>query len=151
MRALEIVWEIFFCSFSSLFQIFLCEASERCYGLSGWFSWMTRRFSDGDSGCPNDTVHSSGRPFFLSGRACLCNLLRGTTFRRHLSSIRMVNPVGLNRILPGVARHFLLSFCFVCLLVFFPCDFYVYFPRARVFFAFYLLPGMFVYLFTVLF
>jgi len=31
MRALEIIREIFFCSFSSFFQILLCEASGRCF------------------------------------------------------------------------------------------------------------------------
>jgi hypothetical protein len=31
MRALEIIWEIFLCSFSFLFQIILFEASGRCF------------------------------------------------------------------------------------------------------------------------
>jgi hypothetical protein len=93
---------------------------------------------DGYFGCPDDSVDLSRRPFFLSGRACLCDLLRDPTFGRHLSSVWTVNPVGLNRILPGVACHFLLSFCFVCCLVLFPCDFYTYFPSACVIFAIYL-------------
>jgi hypothetical protein len=54
MRALKITWEIFLWSFSSLFHIFLCETSGRCV--------LGR--PDGDFGCPDDTVDSSGRRFF---------------------------------------------------------------------------------------
>jgi hypothetical protein len=35
MRALEIIWKIFFYSFSSLFQVLLCEAF-------GWYFWDVR-------------------------------------------------------------------------------------------------------------
>jgi hypothetical protein len=45
--------------------------------------------------------------------------LRGTTFRHHLSSIRMVNPIGLNRVLPAPQPIFLpLLVLFVVLCVF---------------------------------
>jgi len=63
-------------------------------------------------------LYMSGRYFWLSGRydwfvqtSMFLWPLRGTTSRHHLSFVRMVNTVGLNRILPGVAHHFLLSFC----------------------------------------
>jgi hypothetical protein len=52
-----------------------------------------KRSNDG-SGCPDGRVESFGRPFFLSGQACFCDLLRGTTFERHLSSVWTVNSVG---------------------------------------------------------
>jgi hypothetical protein len=52
---------------------------------------------DGVSGCPNGKGASSGRPFSLSKQACLCILLHGTTSGCHLSSVRTVNLVGLNR------------------------------------------------------
>jgi hypothetical protein len=109
-------------------DFFLCEVSGRCCGLSRQFSWLFGRF--GSFKCP----------FFLFGQAYLCDLLRSTTSRRHLSSVRTVNPVGLNRILPSDVRHFLLSFCFVCRLVLFAYDFYAYFPHAHVIFAIYLHP-----------
>jgi hypothetical protein len=61
MRALEITWEIFFCSSSSLFQIFLCEVSGRCVlGRPN----DAPVCPDGDSGCLNDTVDSSEHQFF---------------------------------------------------------------------------------------
>jgi hypothetical protein len=45
--------------------------------------------------------------------------LRCTTFRHHLSSIRMVNPIGLNRVLPAPQPIFLpLLVLFVVLCVF---------------------------------
>jgi hypothetical protein len=67
---------------------------------------------DGDSGCLDDTVLSSKHLCSLFGWACLYDLLRGTTSRRHLSFVRMVYPVRLNRILPGTACHFLFSLLF---------------------------------------
>jgi len=88
-----------------------------------FFIFLVKR-PDNGFGCPDGRVDSSGRPFFLSGRACLFDLLRGTTSGRLFSFVRTVNPVGLNHILPGATRHFLFSLCFVCCLVFFPCDFY---------------------------
>jgi hypothetical protein len=139
-----VLWKNFRKYFSALFPhffifffFFLCV--KRPDGVTGCPN-DSPRCPDCDSGCPDIIVDSSGLPFFLSKWVYLCDLLRGTASRRHLSSVRTVNPVGLNRILPCTARHFLLSFCFVCHLVLFPCDFYAYFPRARVFFAFYLLP-----------
>jgi hypothetical protein len=44
--------------------IFLCEAFRRC--VSGR--------PDGYLGCSDDTVVSSRRSFFLSGRPCFCDL-----------------------------------------------------------------------------
>jgi hypothetical protein len=137
---MEITWEIFFCSFSSLFQIFCVKRPDGAPVCP-----------DGDSGCLDDTVDSFGRPFFLSGQACLYDLLRGTTSGCHLSYVRTVNPVGLNRILPGPAHHFLLSFGSFCHLVHFFCTFYAYFSSARVIFAIYLHPRYFLYSFTNLF
>jgi len=113
MHALEITWEIFFCSFSKI----LCEVSGRCVS----------ECSDGAPVCPDGKVDSSGHPFFLSGWACFCNLLRGIPSGRHLSSVRTVNPIGLNRILSGTARHFLFSFGSFCRIVHFFCTFYAYF------------------------
>jgi hypothetical protein len=133
MRALEILGKYFSTHFSTnfpfsfFFQIFLCEASRR----------YISECLDGSLGCPDDTVDSSGRPFFLSGQACFCDLLRGIPPERHLSSIWTVNPVGLNRILLGTARHFLLSFGSFCRLVHFSYTFYAYFSSARVIFAIY--------------
>jgi hypothetical protein len=69
-------------------------------------------------GCPDDTVGSPGR-------ACLCDLLRGTTSGRHLISVQTVNPVGLNRILP--APHITFSSLLVLFVVL--CIFSVLFMR----------------------
>jgi hypothetical protein len=95
MRALEILGEYFLLFFLSLLD-FLCEASGRCVSkhLDGPPVCL-----EGDSGCPDDMVDSSGRYFFLSGWAYFCDLLRGIPFGRHLSSVQTVNPVRLNRIL----------------------------------------------------
>jgi hypothetical protein len=91
------------------------------------FSDFLMKRPDGVSGCPDDKVDSSGRLFSLSGRACLCDLLRGTTSGRHVSSFQTVNLVGLNHFPPSVARHSSLSLCSFCRLGHFPCDFYAYF------------------------
>jgi len=64
MHVLEIIWEIFFCYFSSLFQIYFVKRP------------------NGGSGCPDGKVDSSRRPFSMSGRACFCDLLHGTTSGR---------------------------------------------------------------------
>jgi hypothetical protein len=48
---------------------------------------------DGGFGCPGSKVDLSGRPFSLSGRACLCDFLRGTTSGRHLSSVRTMKHI----------------------------------------------------------
>jgi hypothetical protein len=95
---------------------------------------------DGSSWCPNSMVDSFGRPFSLSGRACFCDLLRGTTSIRHLSSVRTVNPVGLYHFPPRAAAALCHFFCFFCRLVNFFCAFYAYFSSARVLFAIYLHP-----------
>jgi hypothetical protein len=87
--------------FSSLFQIF-----------------CVKRSNDG-SGYPDGRVESFGRPFFLSGQAYFCDLLRGTTFKRHLSSVRTVNPVGLYRIaLRAAAFSFAFLVLFLVLYIF---------------------------------
>jgi len=77
---------------------------------------------DDGSGYPDSKVDSSGRPFSLSGRACLCDLLRCTMSGRHLSSILTVNPVGLIAFSRAAAP--LISFffwCFFVVLCVFPC------------------------------
>jgi hypothetical protein len=119
MRVLEIIWKIFFYSFSYFFCV---------------------KHPDGVSGCSDCKVSSSGRPFSLSGRACLCDLLHGTTSGRHLSSVWTVNPVGLNRFPLGAARHCSPSFCSFCHLVRFPYDFYANFSHAHTFFMISVLP-----------
>jgi hypothetical protein len=125
-KFLENIFLLFFLSFS----YFLCEAS----------GWCVLERSNDSPGCPDDTVDSSGRPFFLSKRACFCDLLRSIPSGRHLSSVQTVNPVGLNRIFPGAARHFLLSFWFFLSSCAFFLYFYAYFSSARVIFAIYLHP-----------
>jgi hypothetical protein len=122
-------------------------------GVTGWQDGAPG-CPDGDSGCSDDTVVSSGHPYSLSRRACFYDLLRGTTSGHHLSSVRTANPVGLNHILPGAARHFLFSlFSFVLFvvlwffLVIFMCISHVHMYSLQ----FISSPGMFVYLFTVLF
>jgi hypothetical protein len=146
MGVLKIIWEIFFCSFSSLFQIFFCV--KRPNSVTGCLDGVPRCL-DGDSGCSDDMVVSSGHPCSLFGWACLCDLLRGTTSERHLSFVRTVNPVGLNCILLGAAHHFL----FVLFVIL--CFFLVIFMRISHMHVsslqFTSSPGMFVYLFTVLF
>jgi hypothetical protein len=72
---------------------------------------------DGYSSCPNDTVYSSGRFWFLSGRPCFRNRLRGTTSRRYLCSVRTVNPIGLNSFLPAPQLTFWPPFVLFCRLV----------------------------------
>jgi hypothetical protein len=134
-----VFWKLFGKYFSALFPLFQIFCVKRLDGVTGCPD-CPPGCPDGDSGFPDDKVDSSKRPFFLSWRVCLCDLLRGITSGRHLSSVRTVNPVGLNRNFPGAAHHFLLSFCLICRLVLFPCDFYAFFLRARVLFEIYLLP-----------
>jgi hypothetical protein len=134
MRALEIIWEILFCSFSSLFQILLCEASGWCFGMSRRCSCM------------------SGRLFWLSGRYGLfvwtfILLVRTSVFLRplpdttsgcHLSFVRTVNPVELNRFLPAlqpICSPLLIRFC--CLVTFLYA-FYAKVYSTHVIFAVYL-------------
>jgi len=102
-----VLWKLFGKYCSALFQILLCEVSGRCFGtsercscMSRWLFWLSRRY-----GLFDRTV------ILLVQTSVFLWPLRGTTSERHLSSVRTVNPVGLNRILPGAARHFLLSFC----------------------------------------
>jgi hypothetical protein len=133
-KFLENIFLLFFLSFSD----FLCEAS----------GWCVSECSNDAPGCPDDTVDLSRRPFFLSKRACFCNLLHSILSGRHLSSVQTVNPVGLNRILPGVARHFLLSFGSFCCLVHF---FYTFTRTSQAHVSslqFISTPGMFLYSFT---
>jgi hypothetical protein len=100
--------EIFFCSFYSLFQIFCVKRPD---------GYPER--PNGYSGCPDDTVSSSARLWFLSGRPCFRNRLRGTTSRRYLCSVRTVNPIGLNHFLPAPQLTFWPPLCcFVVLCVF---------------------------------
>jgi hypothetical protein len=114
MCVLEIIWEIFFCYFSSLFQNFFCVKGP-----------------DNGSSCPDGKVDSSGRSLSLSRRACFCDLLRGTSSERHLSSIGTVNPVGLYCIPPhrslliSLFWSFLSSYafclCFLCVFLTYTC------------------------------
>jgi hypothetical protein len=119
-----VFWKLFGQYFSAIFPL---------------FSVFLVKHPVGGSGCPDDKVNSSGRPFSLSGRACLCDLLRGTTTERHLSFVRTVNPVGLYRIPPSQQPpRFIFFFCFFCHLVRCFLAFHVCFSRALVLFAIYL-------------
>jgi hypothetical protein len=113
--------EIFFCSFSALFHIFLCEVSGRY--VWGCPDGYPERLN-GYSGCPDDMVSSFGCLWFLSGWPCFHNRLRGTTSRRYLCSVRTVNPVGLNRFLPAPQLTFWPPFVLFCRLVHFSSTFY---------------------------
>jgi hypothetical protein len=66
MCVLEFIWEIFFCSFSYLFQIFCVKRSDDGSGCPDGVPGCPV----GVSGCPDDKVDSSGRPFSLPGQAC---------------------------------------------------------------------------------
>jgi hypothetical protein len=70
MRAQEIIWEIFFCCFSSLIQIFCVKRPNGVLGCPN----DDLVCPDGISSCPDDTVDLSKRSFFLSGRQCFCDL-----------------------------------------------------------------------------
>jgi hypothetical protein len=130
MHALEITWEIFFCFFFfSFFQIFCVKRQDGVFWnvkmvlLFVWTVVLAVRTVrliclDIHSSCPDG------------------HFLQSPTWH----SVRTVNPVGLNRILPSVTRHFLLSFGSFCRLVHFFCTFYAYFLSARVIFAIYLHP-----------
>jgi hypothetical protein len=63
-----VLWKLFGTDFSSLFQIFLCEVSERC--VSGRPD-INPVCPDGFSGCSDDTDE---RSFFLFGQTCFCDL-----------------------------------------------------------------------------
>jgi hypothetical protein len=122
MRVLEIIWQIFFCSFFSFSDFFV------------------KRPDDG-SGYPDGKVDSSGRPFSLSGRACLCDLLRGTMSGRYLSSVRTMNPIGL--IAFSCAAAPLISFFFFGIFLSscaFFLAFYVCFSHVLVLFSIHLHP-----------
>jgi hypothetical protein len=148
MSALEITWKIYCCSFSFLFQFFFCEESGRCVSgrPDGYLVCL-----DGDFGCSDDTVVSSGHSWFLSGRPCFCVLLRGTTSWRHLCSVRTVNPVGWNRFLPAPQPTFLPLLWFFIVL----CVFLVFFMHSSHVHVssldFISTPGIFLYSFTNLF
>jgi hypothetical protein len=128
MRALEMIWEIFFCSFSNFF---LCEASGRCF----WDVWTVILYvrtvflvvrtirlirPDVHSFCPNERVfaifmwHYVWTPlkFRLDGEPC--------RVKSHS---------------PCAAAHFFAPFGSFCRLVRVPYDFYGYFSRVRVIFA----------------
>jgi hypothetical protein len=130
MRVLEIIWDSFY-----------------------FFSNFLMKRPDSGSGYPDGKVDSSRRSFSLSGRACLCDLLRGTMSGRRLSFVRTMNPVGLYRIPPTPQPpHFffffwlLLSSCAFFFLVFM-CAFHVCLSSLQ----FISNPGMFLYPFTLLF
>jgi hypothetical protein len=122
--------------FSALFPLF--------------FRFFCVKRLDDVSGCLDSKVASSGRPFPLPSRACLCDLLRGTTSGHHLSSVQTVIPP---RRIPS---HFILFGVFFVVLCVFFLLFLLFF--LRFFLAFYLSslqfisnPGMFLYPFTVLY
>jgi hypothetical protein len=106
---------------------------------------------DGGSGCQDGKVDSSERPSTLSGRACFCNLLCGTMYGRHLSSIRMVSPVGLYRIPLASQPSHSAFFGSFCRLVHFFCAFMRIYQVYVSSLQFISSPGMFLYFFTNLF
>jgi len=99
-----VLWKLFGKYFFAIFPLF--------------FRFVCVKRSDDGSGCSDGMVDSFGRSFFLSGRACFYDLLRGTLSGRQLSSIRTVNPVGLNHILPAQQPSylpFLVLFVILCI------------------------------------
>jgi hypothetical protein len=78
-----------------------------------FFRFFCVKRLDSVSGCPDSAIVSSGR-------ACQGDLLRGTTFERHLSFVRTVNPIGLYRIPPRRSPSHFIFFLglFVVLCVF---------------------------------
>jgi hypothetical protein len=127
MHALEIIWEIFFCSFSSLFQIFCVRVRAVFHDVRTVLLYVRTIFlvvrtirlirPDVNSSCPDELVFvisTSGHP---------------------LSSVWTVNPVGLNHVLPTLQPIFFTPFSSFCRLVLVPCDFYAYFSCACVIFA----------------
>jgi hypothetical protein len=129
-----VLWKLFGKYCSALFQILLCEVSGRCFGtsercscMSRWLFWLSRRY-----GLFDRTV------ILLVQTSVFLWPLRGTTSERHLSSVRTVNPVGLNRFLLApqpICSHLLIHFCS---LVTFLCAFYAKFYSTHVIFAVYL-------------
>jgi hypothetical protein len=106
-RYLCYIFLLFFLSFTD----FLCEASGRCVsGRPGGVPISPKGFF----GCPYDTVESFWTLILLVWTSVFLRPLRGTTSGRHLSYVRKVNPVELNRFLP-VPQHtfspFLVWFC----------------------------------------
>jgi len=132
-----VLWKLLGKYFSALFPFFFGEASGWCVlgRLNG-----APVCPNGDSGCPNDTVDSFERQLLVRTSVFLRSL-HGTMSGRHLRSVRMVNPVGLNRILP-VPQPFYSPFFFVrfCRPVHFLCVFYAQLSRKHVIFAVYLHP-----------
>jgi hypothetical protein len=104
------------------------------------FSDFLVKRPDGGSGCSDGNVDLSGRPFSMSGRACFCDLLRGTTSGRHLSSLPNGEPCRVISLSPPRCSRLMSFFYFFCRLVCFSVFFYAYFSRARVLFAIYLHP-----------
>jgi hypothetical protein len=113
---LENIFPLYFLSFSD----FCVMHRDSGFGTSGRWSCM------------------SGRFFWLSGRygwfiwmfillvrtSVFLRPLCGTTSGRHLSYVRTVNPVGLNRILPVPQPIFSLILVHFCRLVHCLCAFY---------------------------
>jgi len=131
MCALEIIWEIFFCFFSSLFQILLCDASERYF----WDVRMVLLYvrmvilvvrtirlirPNVYSSCMDERVFVISTWHYV--RTSLKFLLDGEPCRVKSHS-------------PCAAAHFFAHFGSFCCLVRVPYDFYAYFSRACVIFA----------------
>jgi hypothetical protein len=135
------------------YQLYIHACSGNYLGNIFLIFFLPLFFLDGGSGCLDGKVDSSGRPFSLSGRACLCDLLHGTTSRCHLSSVRTVNPVGLYHIPPALQPpHFIFFLvAFVVLCVFFFLLFMCASHMRLSSFQFISNLGIFLYPFTVLF
>jgi len=96
---------------------------------------------------------ASGRCFWLSRRACKCDLLHVTTSGCHLSSVRTVNPLGL-KCFPPAPPNFLFHFfflSFLCHLIHFSLLFMCASHVHLSFLQFISTPGMVLYPFTVSF
>jgi hypothetical protein len=125
MRALEIIWEIFFCSFSSLFQFFFF-CVKRPDGVL--------ECPDGDLDCPDSifgvlTIQLI-RPYAHS--SCPDDRVFATSTWNYVQTSLKFRLDGelcmVKSHSPRAAAHFLISFCFVlfffCRLVRFSCIFY---------------------------
>jgi len=103
MRALEIILEIFFCSFS----YFLCEASGR-------YAWGR---PDGDPDCPDDIYGVRTIQLIRSDGYSSCSddrVFASSTWHYVLTLLKFRpdgEPCRVKPLSPRAAAHFLASFC----------------------------------------
>jgi hypothetical protein len=107
---LKLFRKYFSALFPLFFQIFCVKCSDDIFGTSWRWSCMSGQFFR-LSGRYGWFIHT----FILLVRTSVFLWpLRGSTSGRHLSSVRTVNPVGLNRFLPApqpICSPLLIRFC----------------------------------------